>query len=226
MKHSGYVYQPAIGIKTGSTTEGGLCLVSAAEQDGRTLYCVILGAELAHQPDNSYRRMNFSETIRLFEWGFDNFSYRTILESSDPVAEVAVTLSDTEHVLVRPEGSLAALLPNDVNTEDFVQDIALFSESVEAPVSEGQVLGKITLSLDGKTYGSLDLVALNDVERSELLYHIDQGEKLIAQTWFKVAVVAAVVLVILLIVHGVMRSKRKQRRSRSYVGYGGRRRRR
>ena len=226
LKHSGYVYQPAIGIKTGSTTEGGLCLVSAAEQDGRTLYCVILGAELAHQPDNSYRRMNFSETIRLFEWGFDNFSYRTILESSDPVAEVAVTLSDTEHVLVRPEGSLAALLPNDVNTEDFVQDIALFSESVEAPVSEGQVLGKITLSLDGKTYGSLDLVALNDVERSELLYHIDQGEKLIAQTWFKVAVVAAVVLVILLIVHGVMRSKRKQRRSRSYVGYGGRRRRR
>ena len=226
LKYRGYVYQPAIGIKTGSTSEGGLCLVSAAELDGRTLYCVVLGAELAHQPDNSYKRMNFSETIRLFEWGFDNFSYRTILESSDPVAEVAVTLSDTEHVLVRPEGSLAALLPNDINTEDFNQDITLFSDSVEAPVKEGQVLGKITLSYDGKEYGSLDLVALNDVERSELLYHIDQGEKLIAQPWFKVAVVAAVLLIILLIVHGVMRSKRKQRRSRSYVGYGGRRRRR
>lgn len=226
LKHRGYVYQPAIGIKTGSTTEGGLCLVSAAELDGRTLYCVVLGAELAHQPDNSYKRMNFSETIRLFEWGFDNFSYRTILESSDPVAEVTVTLSDTEHVLVRPEGSLAALLPNDVSTEDFVQDIVLFSESVEAPVSEGQVLGKITLSHDGKEYGSLDLVALNDVERSELLYRIDQCEKLIAQPWFKIAVVAAVVLIILLIVHSIMRGKRKQRRSRSYVGYGGRRRRR
>ena len=225
LKHSGYVYQPAIGIKTGSTGEAGLCLVSAAEMDGRTLYCVVLGTKLTRQPDNSYKRPNFSESIRLFDWGFQNFSYRTILDSSKPVAEMAVTLSDTESVLVRPEGSLSALLPNDVDVKDFTQDITLFSESVEAPVSEGQVLGKITLSYEGTEYGCLDLVALNDVERSELLYHIDQGEKLISQTWFKAAVAAAIVLILLLIILGTTRRRRKQRRSRSYVGYAGRRRR-
>ncbi|MGN1004270.1 MAG: D-alanyl-D-alanine carboxypeptidase family protein [Oscillospiraceae bacterium] len=225
LKYRGYVYQPAIGIKTGSTGEAGLCLVSAAEIDGRTLYCVVLGAELAHQEDNSYKRMNFSETIRLFDWGFDNFSYRTILESSDPVAQIEVTLSDIDQVLVRPEGTLSALLPKDVDVADFTQTVALDAESVEAPVTEGQVLGKITLSYDGKEYGSLDLVALNDVERSELLYRIDRAEKFFAQTWVKVAIAALIVLIIVLIVAGTVHGKRKRRRSRSYVGGYGRRRR-
>lgn len=225
LKYSGYVYQPAIGIKTGSTGEAGLCLVSAAEQDGRTLYCVVLGAELAHQPDNSYKRMNFVESSRLLKWGFDNFSYRTILESSDPVAQIEVTLSDTDHVLVRPEGTLSALLPNDLDLSEFTQTVTLDAESVEAPVTEGQVLGKITLSYDGEEYGTLDLVALNDVARSELLYRIDRVEKFFANPWVKVAAVALILFILVLIIACSIHGKRRRRRTRSYVGYGGRRRR-
>lgn len=231
LKYSGYVYQPAIGIKTGSTGQAGYCLASAAEQDGRTLYCVVMGAELVKQEDQSYKRMNFSESSRLLEWGFDNFSYRTILETSEPLAQLEVTLSDTDHVLVRAEGSLSALLPNDLELSEFKQEIELYSESVEAPVSEGQVLGQLNLTLDGEDYGSLSLVALNDVERSDLLYYVDRAEKFISQTWVKVAAVAFVLLIILLIILISSHSKRKRRRRRSsysgssYSGYSGRRRR-
>lgn len=229
LKYSGYVYQPAFGIKTGTTSEAGLCLVSAAELDGRTLYCVVLGAELAHQPDNSYKRMNFSETIRLFDWGFDNFSYRIITESQDPVTQLEVTLSDTEHVLVRPEGSLGALLPNDLDLSLFTQTITLNAESVEAPVTEGQVLGQMTLSYNGEDYGTLDLVALNDVERSDLLFYIDRVEKFFAQTWVKVAIVALILLIVVLVITIIRRGSRRRRRSsRGSVyssGYRGRRRR-
>ena len=228
LKYSGYVYQPAFGIKTGTTPEAGLCLVSAAQVEDRTLYCVVLGAELAHQPDNSYKRMNFAETIRLFDWGFDNFSYRTITESQDPVAQVEVTLSDTDHVLVRPEGSLGALLPNDMDLSSFTQTVTLHSESIEAPVSEGQVLGQVSLSYDGVDYGTLDLVALNDVERSDLLFYIDRTEKFFAQTWVKAAIVALLVLIVILVVTISRRGKRRRRYSRGSVyssGYRGRRRR-
>ena len=231
LKYRGYVYQPAIGIKTGSTGQAGYCLASAAEQDGRTLYCVVLGAELVKQPDESYKRMNFSESSRLLEWGFDNFSYRTILETSEPMAQLEVTLSDTDHVLVRAEGSVAALLPNDQDLSEFEQTIELYSESVEAPVAEGQVLGEVHISLNGEDYGSLSLVALNDVERSDLLYYIDRAEKFISQTWVKVAAVAFVLFIIILIILIRSHSKRRRRRSRSsysgsYGGYSGRRRRR
>lgn len=225
--YSGYVYQPAIGIKTGTTGQAGYCLVSAAEQDGRTLYCVVLGAELVKQEDQSYKRMNFVESTRLLKWGFDNFSCRVILEGSDPLDQVEVTLSDTEHVLVRAEGSIAALLPNDVNAEDFTRTIVKNAECVEAPVAEGQVLGSVTLSYNGADYGSLDLVALNDVERSDLLYYIDRAEKFISQTWFKAAVVIFVLFLLILIIAIRRRRRRRRRRSYSgnYGGYGGRRRR-
>jgi D-alanyl-D-alanine carboxypeptidase (penicillin-binding protein 5/6) len=227
LKYPGYVYKPTIGIKTGSTSEAGLCLVSAAQQDGRTLYCVVLGAELAHQEDNSYKRMNFVESSRLLKWGFDNFSERTILESSDPIAQVEVTLSDTDYVLARAEGTLSALLPNDVDVTQFKQTVTLDAESVEAPVAEGQVLGKVTLSYDGEEYGSLDLVALNDVERNQLLYYIDRTEKFFGQTWVRVALVAFGVAVVAGIValSTARRKRRRRRSSRSYMGYSGRRRR-
>ena len=214
-----------IGIKTGTTTEAGYCLASAAELDGRTLYCVVLGAELVKQPDQSYRRMNFVESTRLLEWGFNNFSYRTIWESSEPVKQLPVTLSETDHVLVRSEGSISALLPKDVDPDDFTQTVTLYTDSVEAPVTKGQVLGEITLSYEGRDYGTLDLVALNDVERSELMYRIDRVEQFIAQPWFKFAVIGVVAFVLFLIILITALTRKKRRRARSYSGYSGRRRR-
>ena len=224
-KYSGYVYPAAIGIKTGTTPEAGHCLVSAAEQDGRTLYCVVLGAQLVKQPDQSYRRMNFVESTRLLEWGFGSFSYRTIWESSEPVKQLSVTLSDTDHVLVRSEGSISALLPNDVNVKDFEKQITLYSESVEAPVKKGQILGEMTISYEGREYGTLDLVAVNDVERSELMYRIDRAEKFIAQPWVKFAAGGIVAFILFLIILIAALTRKKRRRARSYSGYSGRRRR-
>lgn len=225
LKYSGYLYPPTIGIKTGTTLEAGYCLVSAAELEGRTLYCVVLGAELVKQPDQSYRRMNFVESTRLLEWGFNHFSYRTIWESSEPVKELPVTLSETDHVLVRSEGSISALLPNDVDPEDFTRSVTLYSDSVEAPVTKGQVLGEITLSYDGREYGTLDLVALNDVERSELMYRIDRAEKFIAQPWVKFAALGVLIFILFLIILISALTRKKRRRARAYSGYSGRRRR-
>ena len=228
MRYRGYAYHPAYGIKAGSTGESNLNLVSAAKTDGRNLYCVVLGGKLAHQPDNSYKRMNFSESVRLFKWGFDSFSWRIIAESQEPVAQLEVALSETDHVLVRPSGSLGALLPNDLDLKEFTQTVVLDSPVVEAPIKEGQVLGKLVLSHDGREYGSLDLVALNDVERSDLLFYIDRGEKLIATTWFKIAAAAFLILIVVVAVAISRRNKPKRHmiHSRSKAGgYRGSRRR-
>ena len=186
---------------------------------------MVLGAELVKQPDQSYRRMNFVESTRLLEWGFNHFSYRTIWESSEPVKELPVTLSETDHVLVRSEGSISALLPNDVDPEDFTRSVTLYSDSVEAPVTKGQVLGEITLSYDGREYGTLDLVALNDVERSELMYRIDRAEKFIAQPWVKFAALGVLIFILFLIILISALTRKKRRRARAYSGYSGRRRR-
>ena len=100
---------------------------------------------------------------------------------------------------VRPEGSIVACLPNDLDAEDFTRSWTLDAESVEAPVEEGQVLGSITVSLNGKEYGSLPLVALNSVSRSELLYRLDRIQKFFDQLWVKLVLLAVLVLIVVLV---------------------------
>ncbi|MCL2695390.1 MAG: serine hydrolase [Clostridiales bacterium] len=64
-------YPHAIGVKTGSTPRGGMALVSAAEKDGVTLICVMMGL-MGSDDDASYRsNRRFSDAIMLFEQEFE-----------------------------------------------------------------------------------------------------------------------------------------------------------
>ena len=90
---NGYLYSDAHGIKTGSTSEAGHCLVSSATKGSRTLISVVLGAERIVGADGVADVQSFSETKRLFLWGFENFSTKTVLSELDMLADVPVTLS-------------------------------------------------------------------------------------------------------------------------------------
>ena len=70
----GYVYRDAQGIKTGSTPEAGYCLISSALRGSRHMISVVLGAERVTLEDGvTIQTRSFSETSRMFDWGFDNF---------------------------------------------------------------------------------------------------------------------------------------------------------
>ena len=72
-----YSYPYAIGIKTGHTSVAGYCLVSAADKDGRRLLCVVMGC--------GSRTASFSQTVRLFEWGYENYDALTYgMDVPDP----------------------------------------------------------------------------------------------------------------------------------------------
>ena len=76
---TGYLYSGAQGIKTGTTDAAGHCLVSSAIRGSRTLISVVLGCEEVKSEKGGTRVESFTETARLFDWGFDNFSTRTVL---------------------------------------------------------------------------------------------------------------------------------------------------
>lgn len=54
------------------------------------LVSVVLGCEEVKTETGGTRVESFSETARLFDWGFDNFSTRTVLESNELICEVPV----------------------------------------------------------------------------------------------------------------------------------------
>jgi D-alanyl-D-alanine carboxypeptidase (penicillin-binding protein 5/6) len=108
--------------------------------------------------------------------GFKNFSRQTVLDSTSLRDEVEVTLSkEANYVGVEPQGVLEATLPTDLDPAAFTREVVLDSQSVPAPVEKGQVLGHVTVSNGDTVYGTLDLVAVSNVERSELLYRLTRS---------------------------------------------------
>ena len=227
----GYLYQYATGIKTGSTPEAGYCLAASATKEDRNLISVVLGCEREPNTTGSDGFIYFDETIRLFDWGFNNFTRQVMLDGTKrDIPEVAVTLGkNTNYVTLEPQGEIEALLPRDVGPENFTYSITRNAESVEAPVEKGQQLGAITVSFNGKEYGTLPLVASIAVERDEWLYRLDRLEKFFGQLWVRILLVVIAVAVAVLLVRHFLFGGRRRRYGRAYSGgrsrYTGRRRR-
>lgn len=225
--YESYLYDKAIGIKTGTTDEGGLCLLSAAEDDDQYMICVILKADRIKNADGSSDRKQFSETKALYQWGFANFARREIVDLNTPLAQVGVTLSEVDHVLVRPAQQIERTLPRSLKQEDIEQTIRLDSESVQAPVTAGQVLGSMTLSYEGKELGTVDLIAVNDVELSETLYRLERIKAFFGMPTVRIGIaLVAVALAILLLRLTLFRPRSRygSRGSGRHGGYTGRRR--
>jgi D-alanyl-D-alanine carboxypeptidase (penicillin-binding protein 5/6) len=191
------------------------------DSDGRTFYCIVLGAENVKEEDGTVTYYQFIEPKRLLEWAFDSFERITLMDENLVLREVPVTLADSDHVLVKPVGSVEKTMPVDYdpNKAEIIVDLP---ESVEAPVQANTVMGTVTLVYEGEELGTLDLVTQNDVPRSETKYYMKLVEETITTWWFK-AIVVGVVLFILVLIILIVVLRGRSRRSR--YSYSSRRRR-
>lgn len=204
-----YSYPKAIGVKTGSTTEAGKCLASAARKGKDTLICIVLGSEEVRDEEGNLTRYQFAESKRLLQWGFDTF-HRVELISADPVTEIPVKLSaDTTAVALKPQEIPQTMLPTDMDPANFQHDITLYRDEVEAPVEAGQALGEMTIRNGDTTYATVKLVAAASAQRSTFLSWMWKLKSFFAKTWVKVALVAVVVAVVVCVIR-VSRGKSRR----------------
>ena len=221
----GYRDKRAHGIKTGSTSDAGHCLISSAQEGELHFVSVVMGAERIEE-NGVGNLLNFSETSHLFDYGFKNFAYRTILEDKEIIQEVPVSLSKTDYVTVHPANNVESLFPRDLDPAELDRVISL-PEAVEAPITAGDKLGTMELRDGDTVYASVDLLASSDVTADKFMvfrHNVTLFFKKPAVT--TVAIVLAVLLVLLVIFRltGLSRRRRYGRNARSYSrGYRGRR---
>ena len=225
---AGYLYSGAQGIKTGSTDAAGQCLVSSAVRGSRTLISVVLGAEKVEKENGSgYIVESFTETARLFDWGFDNFSSRQVLDENELVQEVPVALSkQVSTVAVHPAQSAEAMLPKDLDVESLTRTVTLDNETALAPIAAGDRLGEITVSYGDTEYVTVPLLAVADVSASRFLLARHAVGEFFSRPSIRIAAIALLVLIVALVLwfrfYG--RNRRygkagsKQYRHRSYHG--------
>ncbi len=218
-----YIYQGAHGIKTGSTSAAGHCLVSSASRDDRNLLTVVLGAERIKIDDLTLTK-SFTETAKLFDLGFDGFNRTVLLAADELVGEVGVELSQQQNtVKVHPAQEIERLLPVEMDpVKDIDRVIAYTAKVVDAPVEKGTVLGQITLRSGDTVYGTVDLLADEDVSVSRLLvFRRDLLDFLHKPTLWIVLGASGALIIFLVILRAVLKSRRKQYNRRNTARRGG-----
>ncbi len=212
-KELGYKYSRANGMKTGSTTPAGLCLVASAEYGGKELISVVLGAK---KDEESGKKGNFVESKNLLVWGFENFKREMLLPSSHPVCEVHVESARArDYVVAHTMEDYAVLMPNDYDPQK-LEIIPNAETTLEAPIKKGDEVGTVTIKYDGTEYITLPIVAADDVKRSIVLFVFNKIKKGVTSPVGIAVMIAVVIAIILYIVYVIQYNKRRKRRRRRY----------
>ena len=188
----GYQYDGADGIKTGSTEESGYCLVSTAKRSGRRLVAVVLGCK-----GNGATVESFSESAKLYNWAYNNFSMRQVAATDELYRQPVALSKQTDTVMLYPAQSVEAFLPKDAKDEDIRKSVTLKEDVVNAPVTAGQELGTLTITYNDQVCAEVPLLAQADVSASRFLVAKAAVEAFFAKTWVKLALVAVVFVIIM-----------------------------
>ncbi len=208
-------YSGAKGIKTSNLEMGGRSIVSMASRDGNKYLAVLLKAPL--QNENGYDEYyHVEDCIKVFNWAFKYFSYQTILANTAEVGELPVTLAEgNDYVLARPKDEISVLWYNEVDTATISKDkIVWYKNKLQAPVAKDEPLGKVTLEYSGEELGTVELIAVSNVERSSSKYNWYVAKMFKKSSWFGKAFIFAGLVSLLYIViciysYAVFKSKAK-----------------
>ena len=186
------VYRAYIrGLKTGSTPAAGRCFASVAVNDrGETYLGVVLGTPW-DVPPTEYA-YSFYDTAAIYDWIFANYSVRPSIDVGSPVTEIRVNYcSDLDTLMLYPADDLRTVLPN--GDDSLLEKAFDVPESVDAPVQMGDAVGTVTLTLNGDLIGTVDLVAGQDVARSDFLYALAQVKAFFQSLYFRVVCILTAV---------------------------------
>lgn len=205
-----YYYLYARGIKTGTTTEAGRCLISTAIADGYAYMCVALDSPYEENEKNGA----MIDSKELFRWALVDLELNAIVSKETPVCEQKINYAwETESLLLVPEDDVSAIVPKDFKESDITIDYNIL-ESIDAPIKQGENIGTAKIFYKGQEIKNINLVASKSIDRSPLLYVTAVVKSIITSFWFLLAAaIVIILLVIYLIIVNRYGNKKKQRKN-------------
>ena len=145
-------YEGVNGVKTGYTIAAGQCLVTSYEKDGHKLIAVVL---------KSSGKNIYSDIHKLLNYGTNNFEkvkigYGNKFIDNFPVENgvipfvAGITKSDTYYIVEKSK-------------VDLIEE-KITKNTLEAPISKGQVIGKVEYYLDGRKISETDIISTMDID--------------------------------------------------------------
>ncbi len=155
------------GIKTGHTEAAGYCLVASALRDDMRLISVVVGAD--SDKDRS------SQTQSLLNYGYRFFETRRLYAANESIADLRVWKGVVDQVGVGLTKDLYLTFPR--GQYDQLTAAADRPDSVVAPLSQYQTMGKLSIRLQDRLLFEDDLYILSGVEQAGFFKRLSDSVK-------------------------------------------------
>lgn len=146
-----WMLEDADGVKTGTTSEAGPCLISSATRDGQKLIAVVL-----------HDHARWYDSLQLLKHGFEHFQLIEYAASGDTLAILPVdsgmevqldaVLTDAAHLVIAKEDQARLTVEIDL------------PEKIKAPVYQGQKIGELIFFIGDKAVKTVSIQAAQTVE--------------------------------------------------------------
>ncbi len=169
-----YYLEQAKGVKTGSTTNAGKCVVTTAAKDGYSYICCMMGAPFYDYDNDGYdENFAFMDAKAMLTWTFKTIRLKTIAPTSQIVTVANVKYaSGVDHVRLVPKTGYMALVPDSVNAASvLIEPVAdTLPDKLEAPLKKGEVICDAVVKQADQEIMRIKLVAAEDVKRNLFLF--------------------------------------------------------
>lgn len=186
----------ALSGKTGFTNKAGYCYVGSLVRDDRTFVVALLGCGWPN-----HKTYKWSDTRELMQYGIDNYFYRSFSDESVAFDESSLqpipvsfgqtqVLGGTAYTAIKiagreegGNGSLDTLADTGseeqlkgllMKPDEQVQVTCRVKTNLDAPVSEGTIVGDISYAVDDQVYYTEMIVTGQTVERIDLQWCMEQ----------------------------------------------------
>lgn len=161
------------GIKTGHTEEAGYCLVSSAKYPDIRVIAVVMGTRSEKE--------RAAESQKLITYGARFFETAKSYAAQTTLIEPKIWKGKSSTVKLGVDEDIYVTIPRGAS-KDVSAELEV-PELLEAPISLGQQIGTLKLTLDGKVISSRPLVALEAVDEGGLFTRLWHWLVLLVKSW-------------------------------------------
>ncbi len=218
-----YYLEEAKGIKTGSTTNAGKCVVTTATKNGYSYLAVAMKAPFYDYDKDGYNEnFAFMDVKAMLEWTFKNIKLKTVTDPSQIITVADVKYAwGVDHVRLVPAEEYFALVPVGVDSASVLVEPVEggLPEALEAPIKKGDEVCEAIVSYAGEEIARIKLVAAEDVDRSIILFIVGKLGDLSKTLGFKIFMALLALVVIFVIAANIYVNKNRKRRRIRIVNY-------
>ncbi len=153
------------GLKTGwIDNTAGFHLVATAKRDDQRFIAVVMGAK--------NQRTREDEAFKLLNYGFKNFSTVKMFNENEVMEKVSVWKGKSNHVYLITDKPGIVTIP--LREEQVPSLIKKIPKRIFAPIERGEKIGKLKITMKGKSLKEVALVAQDEVSSgnfAKLLIH-------------------------------------------------------